>query len=150
LQQLHTRFEPIQNRQARRLALVVCSFVAGLGLFSFNPSRVEATCGDYLAHGQNHAQFSLIEEGLIGPGMVDDHPMGQVPRRVPCHGPTCQQAPIQHPLSIPIVNFESQDRWWWTASNSMSSPEQVSFLAPVSEPVVLPMIAFRLDRPPKI
>ena len=78
-----------------------------------------------------------------------DHPVtGQIPKRTPCHGPFCQQGPVQHPLSTPVVSIEPQDRWGWMAAIAVATPERVSFLARRGESVTLPMIAFRLDRPP--
>ncbi len=147
MRQFHTSFEPIQNRRVRRWRFAVCSLVAVIGLFSINPTRATAACGDYLSHGSH--QNSL---GLVGhlKSDADDHPLtSQVPKRTPCNGPFCQQGPIQHPLSAPVVSIQPHDRWGWIAAVAAAQPEHVSFLERVCESVTLPMIAFRLDRPPK-
>ena len=144
-----TRFELCQSRRIRRIALVFCSFVAVLGLLSFNPSCVEATCGDYLTHGQDHSGLNTLNN-LFESVQVDNRLPGKNSDRRPCHGPSCQQGPLEHPFSTPVVSVEFQDRWWWTSNSAVQSPETASFLAPLSEPMVLPMVAYRLDRPPKI
>ena len=149
MQRFHTRLEPRPNRRTARLTIAVCSLFAVFALFSLFPSRADATCGDYLAHAADQTHSGIM--GHFPAEMGRHHnPMGKAPLRIPCHGPSCQQGPIQHPLSSPIVSFEPQDRWGWMADIALSAPVPVSFLARLSEPVVLTTIAFRLDRPPKI
>ena len=155
MQRFHTSFEPLINRQNRRLPLYVLPLFAVFGLFSLNPSRAQATCGDYLAHGQMMAHSDMLTHDL---GMkeqsrsegFDQFPFGKVPHRTPCHGPTCQQRPLQNPLPSPVISVEPQDRWGWMADVMIPAPTLVSLMAHLSEPVVLPTIAYRLDRPPKV
>jgi len=119
----------------RRLWLTVSILVAAFGLVALSASTAEATCGDYLDH-----------QGMA------DHDQSHMPNdqhRTPCHGPTCQKGPVHPPLPTPVVSVEPQDRWGWTANVVLPTLEQSSSLVHLCEPVVLPMIAFRLDRPPK-
>ena len=155
MQRSHTSFEPLFNRRNRRLPLCVLTFVAVFGLFSLTPSRVEATCGDYLLHGQmmSHADMLDHELAALDRGQSDAKgvvPFNKVPHRKPCHGPSCQQQPLQNPLPTPVISVEPQDRWGWMADVLIPAPTLFSLMAHPSEPVVLPTIAYRLDRPPKV
>ena len=135
-----SRFEPVENRRMPRFVLSLWSFAAIIGFVALSPSKVEATCGDYLSHhGMAHDQIAL-------PG---GEPTENVPFRSPCHGPSCQQGPLHHPLSTPVVSAEPQDRWGWMAVVTVSIPERISFLAHLCESLALPMFTFRLERPPK-
>ena len=163
MQRSHTSFEPRFNRRNRRLPLYVLSFVAVFGLFSLTANRVEATCGDYLLHGHmmshsgmlDHHQdqdrdreFGTMDRGQSDPiGVV---PFRKVPHRKPCHGPSCQKRPLQNPLPAPVITVEPQDRWGWMADVMIPAPTILSLMAHPSEHVVLPTIAYRLDRPPKV
>ncbi len=82
--------------------------------------------------------------------MPGPHSQGSFPDRRPCHGPSCQQSPLQLPPSTPFVSVDPQDRWGWMATIVVQAPEPTSFLAIATELVQFPMIAFRLDRPPKV
>ena len=155
MQRSHTSFEPRFNRRNRRLPLYVLSFVAVFGLFSLTANRVEATCGDYLLHGQVMSHSDMLEHdlGTMDRGHSDPIgvvPFSKVPHRKPCHGPSCQQRPLQNPLPAPIISVEPQDRWGWMADVIIPAPTLFSLMAHPSEPVVLPTIAYRLDRPPKV
>ena len=154
LQRFHTSFEPLINRRNRRLLLCVLSLFAVFGLFSLSPSRVEATCGDYLAHGHMMAHSDMLghDSGMMDRSQSNSNdavPFGKVPYRKPCQGPSCQQRPLQNPLPSPVISVEPQDRWGWMADIMIPAPTLVSLMPHRSEPVVLPTIAYRLDRPPK-
>ena len=134
------------------------SLLLVVGMFLFSSSRAEATCGDYLSHGSIHSADHLMGRGefneekrtRLDDGLLGDSPLQQVPQRVPCHGPHCQQGPANLPLPTPVVSIEPVDRWGWMGTVSVPVLDRISFLAHLCEPVALPMIAFRLDRPPKI
>ena len=80
----------------------------------------------------------------------DAVPFSKPPKRQPCHGPHCQQRPLQNPLPSPVITVEPQDRWGWMADVMISAPTLIGLMAHPSEHVVLPTIAYRLDRPPKV
>ena len=142
LPSFRTRFEQANSRHYRRLPLFVWTLVSVFGFMLLGASKAEATCGDYLAH------HGMDQDSHFG--MTDDgHPAGTIPLRAPCHGPSCQRGPVQIPLSTPVVSLEPQDRWGGIANVEVPMLDQTSFLTQFSEPVCLPMIAFRLDRPPK-
>lgn len=148
LQSLHTRFERTESRRSRRAPLYVLFLVAGLGFLASTATRAEATCGDYLAH-HDQTNYGLITLPA-GMQLTTQIPSTPIPNRLPCHGPSCRKGPIELPLSTPVVSLETQDRWGWTACATLPALEQTSFLSRAIEPLCLPMIAFRLDRPPKV
>ncbi len=155
MQRFHTNFEQPVNRRIRRLPLFVLAFFAVFGLYALTPSRVEATCGDYLSHGHMMSHSDMLGHDLSTMGRSQSEnpegvPFSKVPKQKPCHGPYCQQRPIQNPLPSPVITAEPQDRWGWMADVMISAPTLVSLMAHPSEPVVLPTIAYRLDRPPKV
>lgn len=135
--------EPMSVRPKRRLSLSVWTLAALCGFITLGASKVEATCGDYLSpHAMADQTTSPLSKTVDSlPGM---------PRHKPCHGASCGQAPAQAPPAAPAVSFEQQDRWGWVATLSLSSVSESSFMAQCSEPFVSPMVAFRLDRPPRI
>ncbi len=131
------------------------SFVAVLGLFSVTATRVEATCGDYLLHGHMMSHSDMVDHDLGKMNRGESDPTGSVPfskapHRKPCHGPSCQQRSHQNPLPAPVITVEPQDRWGWMADIMIPAPTLLSLMAHPSESVVLPTIAYRLDRPPKV
>ena len=156
------------NRRTRRLALSLLVIAVVLGFLAIGGSPANATCGDYLSQhaiqsqhamqsrqamqtdGDHGVGRSTVPRGLLN--LVSSRKIlfgERLPLRIPCHGPSCQQGPVSLPLSTPIDSVETQDRWGWTAIVSIASLEQTSSLAPIEAPVALPMIAFRIDRPPK-
>lgn len=56
---------------------------------------------------------------------------------------------MQPPMPSSVVSVDPHDRMTWVALNLLRALEETSFLARFHESVVLPTIAFRLDRPPK-
>ena len=155
MQRFHTSLELADDRRNRRLPLYVLSFVAVFLLSAITPTRVEATCGDYLSHGHmmSHAEMPGRDVEMLAGSPSDSTeaiPFSKVPRRKPCHGPSCQQRPLQNPLPVPVISIEPQDRWGWMADVMIPAPTPISLMAHLSEPVVLPTIAYRLDRPPKV
>jgi hypothetical protein len=145
LQQLRIHIEPVESRRIRRLPLFVWIPLLAVAVVVFSASRVEATCGDYLSH------HGMAGRGMAGHDqtMPDGDPAEGLPYRTPCHGPSCQQAPLQAPVSPPVVSLETQERWGWMASVEFPTLDQSSFLTRINESLALPMIAYRLDRPPK-
>ena len=133
-----TRIRLSRRNSAALLPLFV--FLAFLGLGS---SKANATCGDYLSH------HHVVDERSVDNPVGKDSAAPQVPHRLPCRGPSCQRGPVELPLSTPIVSIEFQDHWVWFASLLIHTPQQASYMAHSVESVVLPRIAFRLDRPPK-
>lgn len=155
LQRFHASFEPLFHRRNRRLSLRVLSFIAVFGLFSLTSARVEATCGDYLLHGHMMSHSDMLGHDLGAIDRAQSNPTGVVPfsrgpLRKPCHGPSCQQRPVQNPLPVPVITVEPQDRWGWMADVMIPAPTILSLMGHPSESVVLPAIAYRLDRPPKV
>jgi hypothetical protein len=146
LSTLFTRPETHKNRRQRRISVFVCSLVTLIGLACVNPTHVEATCGDYLAHSnhRDHVQSADFESDRSNPSAQKHHS-----GRPPCQGPFCQQAPLDTPLSAPVVTIEPQDRWGWRALIMEIEPQQVSFLAHLRAPISLPTVNYPLDRPPK-
>ena len=147
MQNFDTSFERITHFRPRWVSLSVLRLVALLGFFALSASRVEAACGDYLSHqarfGHQWGGFDQVERPERG------EPAESRSRGVPCRGRSCRQGPMQLPLSLPLVTIEPQDRWGWTPSLVIPTSDRVSFLVQPAERVVLPKIAFRLDRPPK-
>ena len=145
LQRFHTSDEPVSSRRKHRLGFIMYSWVAVFGLFSLHPTCAIASCGDYLSHGEYRSQT-----GLMDPNQYDGgYPGTQIPKRSPCQGLFCHQSPAQHPLSTPVVPIEPQDRWGGISAIAVTAPDRVPFLARRDEFVALPMMTFRLDRPPK-
>ena len=146
MQRFHNNYEPGEHRRNRRFQLVLLSLSAVFSLLIFDVSRADASCGDYLSHGRESQGEAMSHDELP---TTANHSSEHAPHRRPCHGPSCQQAPLQAPLSVPVVQVNPQDRWGWVASIVLLAPEYISSLAFSSEPANVPMIAFRLDRPPK-
>ena len=145
------------NRLPRRFPVALLTLAVGLVSLLLTASRVEATCGDYFAHGSamgdDHLMtFDRFSHLRVTKRVSDVHNTNGEPRphRLPCHGLSCQQAPMPLPVAPLVVSFEPKDWWVCTASVEDSSADQASFLLASSETLLLPMIAFRLDRPPKV
>ena len=138
--------EPLSDRPIRRFRLSVLALAAVFGLFSFGASRVEASCGDYLRHRTaSHDGMTKHDHSSESHNRSNQ----SRPDRRPCQGPTCQQAPVEAPVPPPITSVEPQDRWGWVTRFALAAPEPTSSLTVGPESVQLPLIAFRLDRPPK-
>lgn len=146
LSRLHTKIEPAMNCRNRRFGRFVLLMSAAFGLITLSNSRADASCGDYLKHG-TALHDRLVQHARLP--MSNNESGERGPRRGRCHGPFCQQAPVQAPLQAPVVSVDSNDRWGWIASIVLPTPAPLSRLAVLSEPVKPSMIAFRLDRPPK-
>ncbi len=127
--------------QASLFAVLSFALVWAIGLLE--PSKAEATCGDYLSH--HKIEIELASEFSIG----TDSSNPQAPLRFPCHGPTCQRGPGELPASTPVVSIELQDHWVWFANSLLIAPNQASYVVYADEAVILAQTAFRLDRPPK-
>lgn len=127
--------KPPKNRFVRWLILCVFALTASL---CFVASEASASCGDYLSH-----------HGMILEDSNGSAPLLEKPGRCPCHGASCRQSPAQQPVPTPIVSLERQDRYVWTTGADVPAPSLSSSLALSDELVCVPMIAFRLDRPPK-
>ncbi len=137
--QIHATAEPIESRLNRRPWFFVWTVMA---IIAMTASRAEATCGDYLSHS------AMVDHNAVSiPG--DLRPMKEPLSRMPCHGPSCQKAPSHLPASTPVVSLETQDRWGWMALIVIAPVEQTNRLSRTNDLVSFPMIAFRLDRPPK-
>ena len=157
LRNLSTSLEPTCGRHDRRLRLAVFALAAILGSFLLNPDTVTATCGDYLSHGHllsHDQQLGERESPDLFGHFQDRHPSEnslahQSPQRKRCHGPSCQQAPLEAPLSSPVVTPDPQDRWGWMFQVDVPVPEPLKLRAAFSVPSRSLNLAFRLDRPPK-
>lgn len=143
LPSFHASTESTFVRPQRRLSLSVLTLAALCGFLTLSASKAQATCGDYLSpHAMaDHATSPLNKTADSLPAM---------PLHKPCHGASCHQAPAQAPPTAPSVSFEQQDRWGWVSNVNLTPILEVSALAQSSEPFMSPMIAFRLDRPPRI
>lgn len=132
---------------ARRYVRFVaaCSF-AVVALLVGN-SSVEASCGDYL-HGPMtaHGDFSTGNSRALS---VDEFQISNERPACPCQGLTCKRGPTKSPLPTAGIQVEYKDRWLegWLIELTLvdESPEYARH----SEVAVLPLFAFRLDRPPK-
>lgn len=140
-------FQLKKGRPVRRSRVFVWIALFALGIVAFGTSKAEATCGDYLSHHGYASHRGMVDHQRSLPG---EHPMEGHPARTPCHGPSCQQGPMQAPLSPPVISLETQDRWGWMASVVIPVLDPDSFLSQFNESSALPMIAYRLDRPPKV
>jgi hypothetical protein len=69
---------------------------------------------------------------------------------LPCNGPNCRRGQGSLPPVVPVVVFEQQDRMNSVSTVFVTGPEESSVLSRLDVHVALPMIAFRLDRPPKV
>jgi len=121
------------------LAIELLSIVAVLGCLFINAASVEATCGDYLAHD------SVVQRRLSS----RDVSAKDIASHSPTHTPSCRQAPIEKPLSTPVVSVPPQDRWALIITSLVPAPNRVSFVARADDPAASPTITFRLYRPPK-
>jgi len=157
LHRLNTSFEPTCGRPFRRLWLGVFSLTVILGSFLLNPQTVTATCGDYLFHGHQLSYDQQITEreptdlhGLFQNEHSSENPLThRSPQRKRCHGPSCQQAPLEAPLSSPVVTPDLHDRWGWMFQVDIPVPEPLKLRAALSVPNRSLNLAFQLDRPPK-
>ena len=145
------------NRLPRRFLVALLTLAVGLVSLALSASRAEATCGDYFAHGSAMGDDHLMTFDRFSHlrvtkrvGAVHNTNGEPQPHRHPCRGLSCHQAPMPLPVAPLVVSFESQDWWVCTASVEDSSADQASFLIASHETFLLPMIAFRLDRPPKV
>ena len=145
---ISARFESIRNRRSRRFVLSVWLIISGIALSVSQPARVEGSCGDYLAHGELMSLHEYTRNGE--PDADTSFPLQNSSGRIPCHGPFCQQGPAPSPLSTPVVSIEPHDRWGWMANIIVSAPTRFAFLTLEREQITSPMIAYRLDRPPKV
>ena len=157
MRNLNTSLEPTCCRHDRQLRLAVFALAAILGSFLLNPNTATATCGDYLSHGDqlsHDQQFSEKESLDLQGDLQDRHSSENLlkrrpPQRKRCHGPSCQQAPLEAPLSSPVVTPDTQDRWGWMFHVDVPVPEPLKLQAALSVPNRSLNLAFRLDRPPK-
>ena len=144
LQRFRTTNDPNKYCRKRRWGLFVVSFVAVSCFFLLGASRAEATCGDYL-HQMGTSQGGLFRIGML------DHNQSSIPDNAfPIRGPSCQHAPLPQPVPTTVLSVEPQDRWGWMARIVVHPAELASFLAHLNEPISVPTIASRLDRPPKV
>lgn len=130
-------------RRFRRTLDALLPLFVFLTFLGLGGSKASATCGDYLSH------HHVADERAASDPVGSDSEAPQIPHRLPCRGPSCQRGPVELPLSTPIVSIEFQDHWVWFASLAIHAPQQISYLVHPAESVVLPRVAFRLDRPPK-
>ena len=142
MQRLNTQFEQQGSRLARRCVVALFSG-AFLAFLSWGPRDASASCGDYLSHSH------MMSHGVLPPGSGRAAPMDTSGHRRPCHGPSCQQSPMGLPFSTPSIPVETHDRWLLLVPAFEPATQELTSLARFDEPVTLPMIAFRLDRPPK-
>ena len=136
-------------RLPRRNSAALLPLLVFLTFFGLGSSKANATCGDYLSHHHVLSQHHVVDERAVADPGGNDSAAPQIPHRLPCRGPSCQRGPVELPLSTPIVSIEFQDHWVWFASLLIHAPQQASYRVHPVESVVLPRIAFRLDRPPK-
>ena len=143
LRQVHARFEPSVQRPDRRLRVSMYFVLLNFAYFTLaGGSRADASCGDYLGH---HDMTVAVQSG----DPLSPIHRGSIPPQLPCRGPHCRQAPDHPPMPAPNVSFEVQDHWVWTRITQLRPLDATSFLAHLKDPTPLPMIAFRLDRPPR-
>lgn len=147
LQSVLASFGTAEIRLTRRFWLPLFSLFLVCLCVSMAASQAHATCGDYLSHHglSHHDEVAFGHSNMPG----GTEPANETPRRKPCNGPSCHRAPLQSPAPVPVVTFPAQDRWVLLATGDLNRGDQKCFLVQIDEPVALPMIAFRLDRPPK-
>ena len=146
MQKTLASYEQVAIRLFRRNSAGLLALVTFLTCLMLGPSKANATCGDYLAH---HSHHQVVDHWALENPVERDSITPQVPNRLPCRGPSCQRGPVELPLSTPIVAVDLQDHWVWFESCLINAPQQFSYMFHANESVVLPRIAFRLDRPPK-
>lgn len=105
-------------------------------------SSADASCGDYLSHGQ-----------MVNPLSADRlHNRGDAPAlpAAPCHGPSCRQAPDSPPLPAPqrVVIVPERDILGMTASPHELALDQ-HWLAVPSDILCDSFSGLRLFRPPR-
>ncbi len=136
-------------RHSRRNSAALLPLFVFLAFWGLGSSKANATCGDYLLHNHVLSQHHFVDERAVADSVGKDSTGPQIPHRLPCRGPSCQRGPVELPLSTPVVSIEFQDHWVWFARLLIHAPQQASYRVHPVESVVLPRIAFRLDRPPK-
>lgn len=144
MQGFQVKFEPLFDGLLRLSALNVLTAVALMAAILLVTSEAHATCGDYLSEHGMLSHFASHDSHEMGP-------LDGIPRHLPCHGPSCRrQAPVELPPSVPVISLDAQDRWVWVAHSGVPAVELSSLFADSDETMILPMIANRLDRPPRI
>lgn len=123
--------------------VVTCGVV--IAAFSLGASTAEATCGDYLtgdmaSHDGSHRDSSNAVEEKI----TTDQPA------CPCRGLTCKRAPGKSPLPNSGFQLDQKDQGLAGLMINLPMLHQSSQFDRSTELVALPMIAFRLDRPPRV
>lgn len=112
-------------------------------------SSAEATCGDYL-HGQmsNHDSAAT---GIAAAYDLDPAKFQITADRssCPCKGIACKRGPTKSPLPTSVIQFEHKDQWMEGALLKLTLNLQSPQYPRRSELFQPPMIAYRLDRPPK-
>lgn len=137
--------ESIEGRQCRRFALNVWMVLAVAGAVLVMETESRATCGDYLtSHGKIGPRWEGSVEHSVPP--ISSH--GAIPHRSPCRGPSCQQGPMEAP-SPSVVSLQIQDEWISIVRFVDQRGALLGLLMSRDESLILPLIAFRLERPPK-
>ena len=148
LQRLQTSFGHAFRRIPRRVRAFVLMNLVVLAALSLGASQASATCGDYLHH-RGH-ENTIRDHSMMpadGTRANSSVPAKEQPP-CPCRGSSCQSAPANAPLPVPGQLLELQDQCLGVVISEVLSLTQISPLARFSEPLLQPMIAYRLDRPP--
>jgi hypothetical protein len=147
LDPMQATLERYEIRRTRRVAPFVLLLFATMGFLLIAPTRSDATCGDYLSDHMSprSGHTDVIDRG----DPVDPSWPLNPPGSIPCQGPLCKQGQSAPPLSIPIIAYELQDRWLWSAVDLFQVQSEVSFMAHSHQHVDLLTTTYRLDRPPR-
>lgn len=138
-----------QARHRRRCVLVEIQFFVWVAVISgLRVLPVQGACGDYLDQGHSQLVQLSMEIGILDAS--DPIPPGDLPPEGACHGPYCQRNPDQYPLSTPLDSLDRLDRCIWMERIILSATLQSSILICRNEVFIMPEIASRMERPPKL
>lgn len=90
-----------------RTVLIGAGVIACFGLFELRAAH--ATCGDYLAHASKTMppEKATSHQQVASPAASSDV---QVPRRCPCRGAQCRQAPANSHQPVPAFPTTQGDK----------------------------------------
>lgn len=126
------------------VALVVC---AALGMAT---TDARASCGDYLLGG--HEGLMLHGDAAVPhTAAAEQSDSAKWPRRGPCRGPGCRQAPSPlGPPSAPLSTQLDQERCVWLDGDEVVPSNTRSDCIAAEAPHPSPGAPLRIDRPPRL
>ena len=146
---LQTRFLRVCSLQTRFLRC--CGIVVVLALMALGSLQsAQASCGDWLV-GHDMPAHSPAVTANEAPDAATANKLAQPLRRRPCHGPSCNRAPV-----APLAPSEAP-----TSTPDLERAALLSDLAPVEastagawlaldEPLLIPAVFGPPERPPRV